>query len=117
MKKHGLYARKWHDFTDENLDTLVRLTLQANPCFGRTFSCVPYFDTFFKNLVVSGFKRVHGILTGQGYKIAKKRIFNSYKRVSGRIHANPRPAINRRCYFVLGPLSMWHIDGNHKLIR
>lgn len=47
--------------------------------------------------------------------IQRKRLRESIHRVSGR---QPRPSpIYRRTYSVAGPNALWHLDGNHKLVR
>lgn len=59
-----------------------------------------------------------GHLTSRGFRIQQLRVRESMRRVDpeGTI-ARRLFTINRRVYSVPSPLSLWHIDGNHKLIR
>ena len=47
--------------------------------------------------------------------IQRKRVREAIVRISGR-QSRP-PPIQRRVYSVPGPNALWHLDGNHKLIR
>lgn len=66
----------------------------------------------------SGYRVIDGILQSQGYRIQQNRIRSCMQRVdpNGAI-VRWFDTIRRRNYQVQGPLSLWHIDGNHKLIR
>ena len=65
-----------------------------------------------------GCKRMTGFLLGCSLLVQQIRIRESMRRV------NPQGALGRalelnvirRSYHVQGPLSLWHIDGNHELI-
>ncbi|XP_076843075.1 uncharacterized protein LOC143487790 [Brachyhypopomus gauderio] len=67
-----------------------------------------------------GYRMMVGYLNAQGIRIQRQRVQESMWRVDPHgvlmrtIQLNPR---RRRKYFVPGPNSLWHIDGNHKLIR
>ena len=54
----------------------------------------------------------------QGVKVQRRRIRDCVKRVDpvGR-RLRTINAIRRRIYNIHSPLSLWHMDGNHKLIR
>jgi hypothetical protein len=61
---------------------------------------------------------VRARLLGQGVHVQRWRVRNSVQRI------NPDGCVLRSCssiarrtYTVAGPNSLWHIDGNHKLIR
>ena len=59
-----------------------------------------------------------GHLTAAGIRVPRSRLRASLHRVDGDGIANRRRrTIRRRVYSVEGPNSLWHIDGNHKLIR
>ena len=65
-----------------------------------------------------GYRMILGLLRSHGIRIQQMRVRMSMQRV------DPHGAIlrlfdtiHRRTYQVLGPLSLWHLDGNHKLIR
>ena len=59
---------------------------------------------------------VKGHLESIGIHVQRERMRQAIWRVCGR-QGGPSPPIRRRTYSVPGPNSLWHIDGNHKLIR
>ena len=71
-----------------------------------------YFD------FTTGLKTIEGELLSQGVRVQRRRIGESVKRVDpvGR-QLRTINAVRRRVYSVRSPLSLWHMDGNHKLIR
>ena len=67
-----------------------------------------------------GCKRMTGLLLRCGLRVQQVRIRESMRRVNPEgvlLRALELNIVQRRCYQVRGPLSSWHIDGNHKLIR
>ena len=67
-----------------------------------------------------GCKRMTGLLRARGVYMQQARIRQSMRRVDPEgtlLRALELNIIRRRQYGVAGPLSLWHIDGNHKLIR
>ena len=91
---HNLYS----SISDYDLDNLVRRIHQQ---FG---SC--------------GNRQTQGHLLAQGHRIQQSRIRESQRRVDpGGCLMRRLGTINRRKYNVNGPLALWHIDGNHKLIK
>ncbi|XP_064637537.1 uncharacterized protein LOC135493847 [Lineus longissimus] len=65
-----------------------------------------------------GYRLVHARLVSENIYVSRQRVRDSMLRV------NPTSvalrwchSIRRRSYRVAGPNSLWHIDGNHKLIR
>ena len=73
--------------------------------------------SFFKK-IFSGKKTIEGELISQGIRVQRRRLRASLKRVDpvGR-RLRSLNAIRRRMYNVPSPLALWHMDGNHKLIR
>ena len=66
----------------------------------------------------SGYRLMHGHLLSHGHRITQVRIRDSLHRVDPEgIVIRWASAVQRRKYTVFAPLSLWHIDGNHKLIR
>lgn len=66
----------------------------------------------------SGFRMMQGHLFNQGYRVSQIRIQDSLQRVDpDGVAIRWSTAIERRKYRVKSPLSLWHLDGNHKLIR
>ncbi|XP_068695841.1 uncharacterized protein [Montipora foliosa] len=61
-----------------------------------------------------------GALLSRGIKVQQLRIRESMRRVNPDgvlLRALTIHTVNRRTYCVPSPLSLWHVDGNHKLIR
>ena len=65
-----------------------------------------------------GNRQMQGHLLSRGIRVQQGRVRDSQRRIdpSGSMLRRLR-VINRRQYQVDGPLALWHIDGNHKLIR
>ena len=66
----------------------------------------------------AGYRRIHSQLISRGVKVTQSRVRESMHRTDPEgvdmrwLNITPRAV-----YSVRGPLSLWHIDGNHKLIR
>jgi hypothetical protein len=101
MRDFGLSASSVYTYlSDEQLDSLIT-DIQ------RDFPNVDY-------------KRVTGLLRASGVYLQKARIRQSIRRVDPEgilLRAFEMNIIRRRHYSYAGPLSLWHIDGNHKLVR
>ncbi len=68
----------------------------------------------------TGYKRMSGYLRSRGIRIQQKRVREAMRRVDPEgtiLRALEMNVIQRRVYSVPSPLALWHIDGNHKLIR
>ena len=66
----------------------------------------------------SGIRMVQGEMESQGIHIQRERIRASLHRVDSlNIRQRFSNVVQRRQYRVPGPNSLWHVDGNHKLIR
>lgn len=62
--------------------------------------------------------QMQGHLPARGYHIQQHRIREAQQRIDPQGSVLRRlNAIRRRVYSVPAPLSLWHIDGNRKLIR
>ena len=65
-----------------------------------------------------GYRMMDGHLRRRGIRVSQARIRSSIHCVDPEgVALRWRQAIKRRQYRVAGPLALWHIDGNHKLIR
>ena len=65
-----------------------------------------------------GIRMIKGYLQSKGIRIQWKRIRESLLRTDPvGLMERWRRTFRRREYHVKYPLSLWHIDGNHKLIR
>ena len=65
-------------------------------------------------------KRMTRLLRARGVNMQQSRIRQSMRRVDAEgtlLRALKLNIIHRRRCDIAGPLSLWHIDGNHKLIR
>lgn len=103
--------RRLHDFglsatqtyshiDDESLDRIIQEILRDFPSFG--------------------YRRKTGALISWGIRVQQVRIRESMRRVNPEgvlLRALTINTVNRRKYQVYGPLALWHIDGNHKLVR
>ena len=65
-----------------------------------------------------GLRMLMGHVRSRSLRIQWERVRQSLLRTdpSG-VYQRWRQSIKRRVYRVSGPLALWHIDGNHKLIR
>ena len=67
----------------------------------------------------TGYKRMKGFLLASGIRVQELRIREAMRRVDPEgvvLRALQSRPVLRRKYSVPGPLSLWHMDGNHKLI-
>ncbi|XP_019849774.1 PREDICTED: uncharacterized protein LOC109580730 isoform X2 [Amphimedon queenslandica] len=99
MSSYGLSVREsYSTITDNELDEIV-LGIQ-------------------RNFPTCGNSVMQGHLLAQGYRVQQHRVRDSQRRIDpdGSVLRRLR-VLNRREYSVSGPLALYHIDGNHKLIR
>ena len=83
---------------DDDLDALVREIVGRSP--------------------FSGIRIVQGEMEDRGVHVQRERVRAALHRVDGlNVRARLSHVIQRRRYKVPGPNSLWHVDGNHKLIR
>ena len=101
MAQFGLRVRdRYSGISDTDLDSIVGGILQQFP--------------------TAGYNRMTGHLRARGVRVQRERIRSSMRRVNLEgvlLRSLELFTINRRRYNVGGPQSLWHIDGNHKLIR
>uniref|UniRef100_A0A7M5XKU5 Integrase catalytic domain-containing protein n=2 Tax=Clytia hemisphaerica TaxID=252671 RepID=A0A7M5XKU5_9CNID len=92
--------KRYTDISDENLDSIVREITLSFPS--------------------TGIRNMKGFLASMDIRVTWERVRSSMWRtdpegiLNRSIH---RRLIHRRVYSVPGALALWHIDGNHKLIR
>ena len=61
---------------------------------------------------------VHGHLRSQGVHVQRAKVRKTLQQVDPEgMASRRRRALHRREYSVPSPLYLWHVDGNHKLIR
>ena len=98
MRDNGLQIRHTNLMSDEELDEKNTEVLQEFPN--------------------AGYRRVISQLVLNGLRPSQMRVRESMQRVNPQGVALRWPRLTpRRQYRVSGPLALWHIDGNHKLIR
>ena len=97
---YSFVKKKYSDIFDETLDGIVERLMREFP------NC--------------GYKRMTGFLIDAGHRFQQRRIRECMRRVNPDgvfLRAHELRAVRRRRYQVRGPLALWHVDGNHKLIR
>ena len=99
MSDFNLSVRKTYcDLTDQELDDIVKQVQVEFPACGN--------------------KQMMGHLLSRGIRVQQVRVRDSMRRTDLEGVVNRRIGIlQRRQYKVPGPRSLFHIDGNHKLIR
>ena len=99
MAEYGISIRATYTtLSDEELDSIVgRIQREFGLC---------------------GNWQMQGHLRAQGLRVQQSRVRESQRRVDpGGSIMRRLSSIHRRVYRVNGPLALWHMDGNHKLIR
>ena len=99
MTQYGLtIGSLFSDITDQDLDSIVS-----------------QIKVLFPNC---GFHMMQGHLFNQGHRISQARIRESLQRIDpDGVAIRWSATIECRAYRVQSPLSLWHLDGCHKLIR
>ena len=99
MSEYGLSVRALYSvISDQDLDRVVAEIKEDFP------NC--------------GYRLMKGHLLHRGYRVTQVRIRESLHRVDPEgIAVRWCSVIHRRKYTVRSPLSLWHVDGNHKLVR
>ena len=73
-----------------------------------------------RNFPNTGYKCMTGLLLFRNVRIQQQRIREVMRRVNPKgtlLRALELNIVQRRKYQVRSPLALWHIDGNHKLVR
>ena len=99
MTEYGLSVRSsYSDMDDSELEAVVQQLKQDFP------TC--------------GYRMMDGLLRQRGIRVPQHRL-RQVMQSTDRHGMTIRLAdlVQRRRYSVPGPQSLWHIDGNHKLIR
>lgn len=93
-KESGL-DKSYTNISDAELESLVQDYLLVSPTAGEVL--------------------IQGNIRSMGLRIQRERIRKAIHSIRGPQHCS-QPIV-RRVYSVPGPNSLWHIDGNHKLIK
>ncbi|KAJ8096049.1 hypothetical protein PM082_022707 [Marasmius tenuissimus] len=83
--------------SNDDLDAIIGQVLQIFPSFG----C----------------RMLNGHLLHLGHRVSRHRVRDSYEHVTGAAPRLISRPVERRRYYVPGPNSLWHHDGQHSLIR
>lgn len=71
-----------------------------------------------ENFPTCGYRLADGWLRQKRYRIQESRIREAMRRIDPLgVASRWLTTIQRRTYSVCGPQALWHLDGNHKLIR
>ena len=98
IKQIGLEIPTFSNASDEALTTMISSIKKDHPNCGE--------------------KVVHGHLRSQGVHVQRAKVRNTIRQIDPEgVVSRRRRALNRREYSVPCPLYLWHVDGNHKLIR
>ena len=102
LKEYGLREEipKYTDITNEDLDKIV--------------------SEIYKDFPNCGIRRMKGFLCARGIYLQWERVRSALWRIDPNgilLRSIQLNLVHRRQYHVLGPLFLWHLDGNHKLIR
>lgn len=97
FREYGLHMKQMTAIPDDELDIKIRtITLNRN----------------------IGYRGTRARLLAQGVNVPFHRVRDSMLRVDpGGLALRWGNTVQRRCYNVKSPNELWHIDGNHKLIR
>ncbi|XP_071964143.1 uncharacterized protein [Antedon mediterranea] len=98
LQEYNMTTRNYTDISSEFLDARIGMITM--------------------NFPRSGLKSIEAHLMKDGIRVRREALRDSVKRVDpvGR-HLRSLRCIRRRVYSVPSPLALWHIDGNHKLIK
>ncbi|XP_076842089.1 uncharacterized protein LOC143486124 [Brachyhypopomus gauderio] len=100
MQEFGLCRKRHSSMSDEELDSVIQNIKQEMP--------------------TAGYRMVKGRLLSMGIHVQWRRVAASMHRVDSLgilTRLTGLGCVVRRTYSVNGPLSLWHVDTNHKLIR
>jgi hypothetical protein len=100
IEEFNIKSMAFSDLSNEDLDTVVSEIMREFP------NC--------------GSKRMSGFLLARGLRIQQARVREALRRTDPDgvlLRSLQLRTIARRRYNVKSPLSLWHLDGHHKLIR
>ena len=98
MRENGVQYEKYSTLSEQDIEDVVTVVKQKHPNAGEVM--------------------IQGHLQSRGITLQRHKIRKAIHAVDAEgIEARKRPAIKRRVYDVPYPNYLWHVDGNHKLIR
>ena len=104
---HGFNARRISEMLSAKTDVIYIADKELDEEIDLAVKDFPYF----------GIRLMKGLLRSKNINVSWQRIRNSMWRVDAKeVLLRSINLKHRRQYSVPGPLSLWHVDGNHKLI-
>ena len=98
IREYGIEYKKFTDLSDSRLEEIMASVKENHPSAGEVM--------------------LQGHLRAQGLHVQRNRLRTAIHQSDPiGTEARRRPPIRRRVYSVPCPNYLWHIDGNHKLIR
>ena len=93
-----MYSGTYSSIDDNQLDQMITMASNEHPGIG--------------------IRMLQGFLKSRGHRVQRERLRHSLLRTDPiGVVERWKQTVKRRHYSVKSPLSLWHIDGNHKLIR
>ena len=124
LLEHRFSVPQIADMFGVSISTVRRRMTTYGLSVGATYTCLndDEVDTLVGEIQhlfpMCGNRQMQGQLLARGVRVQQHRIRESQRRVDPQGSMLRRlNAIRRRVYKVAAPRSLWHIDGNHKLIR
>ena len=121
------YSFKWVDIAELlgiSISTLNRRRYELGVSDEGSFAAISDadLDSVVREISIeqpfSGIRLVRGVLDSRRIHVPRERVRMSLHRVDPvNVQLRRSILVRRRQYSVAGPNSLWHIDGNHKLIR
>ena len=132
ISQHALSSLLEQDFTQVEIAQILGCSAKTVHCLIDNFELTSFVrysaitdgelddlvKDFVSNFPTAGQKTLAGHLSTMGYQIQRYRVRDSLYRVDPwGVKQRSRRLLHRRKYKVAGPNSLWHIDGNHKLVH
>uniref|UniRef100_A0A7M5V6S7 Integrase catalytic domain-containing protein n=2 Tax=Clytia hemisphaerica TaxID=252671 RepID=A0A7M5V6S7_9CNID len=114
------------NFFGTSRSTICRRLSDQSISIKNTYSKMPDYEldesvkTILDEFPRTGYRRMKGFLQSKGHRVQEKRVQASMHRVGleGVLSRSTElKTVRRRKYNVRGTNALWHIDGNHKLIK
>ena len=124
--EYGFSLRKMAEMLGVSEKTVGRRLKELGLSISNSFFCI--IDAELDSIITSilndfpncGYKRMLGFLKARGLCLQQSRVREAMRRVDPEgvlIRSLQLTTVSRRSYNVHQPLQLWHLDGNHKLIR
>ena len=122
--EHGFSCVQISEMVGVSLRTVRRRMSEYGLSIRQTYSLVEddeliqLLRSHLENFPTCGYRLADGWLRQKGYRIQESRIREAMRRIDPLgVASRWLTTIQRRKYTVCGPQALWHLDGNHKLIR